>query len=158
MVSVKLQNRLITFLTSFFYLGYAPFASGTIGTIGALPLYYFMFKDLTNVQYILGVIVLTALCIYLSSRAVHIYNNNDPKEVVLDEVVGYLVAMAFIEPTAANIIIGFILFRLFDITKIFPVNRFESLKGGYGIVMDDVAAGIYANLILIGINALYVTK
>lgn len=157
-MSSKLKNRLITVLTSFFYLGYSPFASGSCGTIGALPLYYIMSQLLTDIQYLLLVIILSVFCIFLSFKAIKIYKNNDPKEVVLDEVVGYLVAMAFIKPTAVNIIIGFVLFRLFDIVKPFPINRLEKLKGGYGIVMDDIAAGIYTNLILIGINSLIIMK
>lgn len=158
MISSKLKNRLITVLTSFFYLGYSPFAPGSCGTIGALPLYYIMSQFLTDIQYLFSVIILSVFCIFLSFKTIKIYKNNDPKEVVLDEVVGYLVAMAFIKPTAVNIIIGFVLFRLFDIVKPFPINRLEKLKGGYGIVMDDIAAGIYTNLILIGITSLIIMK
>ncbi len=153
-----MTNRLITALTSFFYLGYSPFAPGSCGTIGALPLYYVMSRSLTDLQYLLLVVVLSVLCIFLSFKAIKIYKNNDPKEVVLDEVVGYLVAMALIEPTAVNIITGFVLFRAFDIVKPFPVNWLERLKGGYGIVMDDIAAGVYTNLILICINYFTVMK
>ncbi len=153
-----MTDRLITALTSFFYLGHSPFAPGSCGTIGALPLYYVMSRSLTDLQYLLLVVVLSVLCIFLSFKAIKIYKNNDPKEVVLDEVVGYLVAMALIEPTAVNIITGFVLFRAFDIVKPFPVNWLERLKGGYGIVMDDIAAGVYTNLILICINYFTVMK
>lgn len=128
-----MQNRLVTILASFFYLGHSPFAPGTIGTIGALPLYYLMSHFLTSVQYLFVLIILIPFCTFVSSKAIGIYKNNDPKEVVIDEVVGYLVAMVFITPTAINITIGFLLFRFFDIVKIFPSNQLERLKGELGL-------------------------
>ena len=88
----------------------------------------------------------------VSSRAEKIYNKEDPGEVVIDEVVGYLVTMAFIAPTAVNIVLGFLLFRALDILKPFPCRRLEKIHGGYGIVLDDVAAGVWANLLLVAIN------
>ncbi|MGI9533981.1 MAG: phosphatidylglycerophosphatase A family protein [Thermodesulfobacteriota bacterium] len=152
-----MKNRLTTILASFFYLGYSPFAPGTMGTIGAIPLYYLMIYFLTNVQYVFVTIFLILFGIFISFKAIAIYKNDDPKEIVIDEVVGYLVAMAFITPTALNIILGFFLFRIFDIVKPFPARQLENLKGGYGVVMDDVAAGIWANLVLIAVNS-YIIK
>ena len=152
-----MKNRLITILASFFYLGYSPIAPGTVGTIGALPLYYLLIYFLTNIQYLLVITILIVFGIIISFKAIDIYNNDDPKEIVIDEVVGYLVAMIFIMPTATNIILGFFLFRFFDIVKPYPCRKFEKLKGGYGVVMDDVAAGVWTNLALVVVN-IYIIK
>lgn len=70
----------------------------------------------------------------------------DPREVVIDEVMGMVVTLAFLPLNPKTIGIGFLLFRIFDIIKPFPVRRSEKLPGGWGIVMDDVIAGIYANV------------
>ena len=152
-----MKNRIITILASFFYLGYSPFAPGTMGTLGAVLLYYLLISFLTDIQYVIVTIILAVFGIIISFKAVNIYKNDDPKEIVIDEVVGYLVAMAFILPTATNIILGFFLFRFFDIVKPFPARRLEKLKGGYGVVLDDVAAGIWTNLVLIAVNS-YIIK
>lgn len=72
----------------------------------------------------------------------------DPGFIVADEVSGYLVTMAFAPVSVTSVVLGFFLFRLFDITKPPPARRFERLHGGMGIVMDDVAAGVYANVVL----------
>jgi phosphatidylglycerophosphatase A len=76
------------------------------------------------------------------------YKEADPRQVVVDEVCGYLVTMVFITSSLMNIIIGFFLFRFFDIVKPPPARSSERLPGGVGIVADDVVAGIYANIIL----------
>ena len=147
-----MKNRLITILASFFYLGYSPIAPGTMGTIGAIPLYYLLTAYLTNIQYLIAAIILTVFGIIISFKAVALYNEDDAKEIVIDEVVGYLVTMILIAPNTLNIVLGFFLFRFFDIVKPFPVRRFERLRGGYGVVMDDVVAGIMACLTLHIIN------
>jgi phosphatidylglycerophosphatase A len=76
------------------------------------------------------------------------YDGKDPSYIVIDELAGMFVAMAGHKPTALNIISGFILFRIFDIIKPYPIRRVERLKGGYGVVADDVLAGIFANCLI----------
>ena len=76
------------------------------------------------------------------------FGKSDPGQIVIDEVCGYLITMFLISLSLKNIILGFLLFRLFDIVKPPPIRRLERLRGGFGIVSDDVLAGIYANLIL----------
>ena len=147
-----MKNRLITILASFFYLGYSPLAPGTLGTLGAVPLYYLLAVNLTNFQYLVVTIILTVFGIIISFKAIAIYKNDDPDEIVIDEVAGYLVTMTFIVPSAFNIVLGFFLFRFFDILKPFPVRHLEKLRGGYGVVLDDIAAGVIACLLLNAIN------
>ncbi len=84
----------------------------------------------------------------MSTLAVNIYKKKDPSHVVIDEVCGYLFTMILIPFTWVNVILGFFLFRALDITKPYPIRKVEKLKDGYGIVLDDVLAGIYANIIM----------
>ncbi len=147
-----MNDRLNTIISSFFFLGYSPVAPGTAGTLGAIPLYYLMVTYLGGAQYLLTLVLITVLAIAVSSNAEKIYQREDPGEVVIDEVVGFLVTMAFITPTLLNVALGFFLFRALDILKPFPCRRLEKLHGGYGIVFDDVAAGVWANLLLVAIG------
>ena len=147
-----MKNRLITIIASFFYLGYSPYAPGTMGTVGAIPLYILLAVYLTNIQYLIVTIIFIVFGIIISSGAIAIYKDDDPKEIVIDEVAGYLVTMTFIVPSAFNIVLGFFLFRFFDILKPFPAKQLEKLRGGYGVVMDDVAAGVLACLSINAIN------
>ena len=76
------------------------------------------------------------------------WEKKDPGEVVIDEIVGYLITMGLIPFNLIKAIVGFFLFRVFDILKPFPIKRIEQIGGGWGIMLDDVIAGLYAALIL----------
>lgn len=134
-------------VATFFYVGLIPYAPGTWGTIAAIPLYYLI----SGAPYYLYIAV-TAVVIFISVRASdvveNIYGRSDPGQIVADEVCGYLVTMVLIPPTLTNIIIGFFLFRFFDMVKPPPSRQAERLPGGTGVVMDDVVAGIFANIVL----------
>ena len=134
-------------IATFFYLGYAPFAPGTAGTLGAIALFYLLSRFSTQV-YILFSLGFTIISIWASGEAEGMFGKTDPGHVVADEVCGYLVTMFLIPPSVRNIILGFFLFRFFDIVKPPPARRVERLPGGFGIVIDDIFAGIYANIIL----------
>ena len=125
-------------------LGLLPI-SGTFGTLGAIPLVIWM-RGLGILPKILLVIGGIALAIWASQRARDLIGKEDPSQVVIDEVAGFLTAMAFLPCQWTDIGIGFVLFRLFDIWKPFPARQMESLPGGVGIVMDDVMAGLYTAL------------
>lgn len=86
--------------------------------------------------------------VWSSSYAATIYGKKDPKKVVIDEVVGFLVAMMFIEFTPVRMVLGFFLSRIFDILKLPPARQAESLPAGNGIMLDDVIAGVQANIAL----------
>ncbi len=134
-------------IATFFYLGYFPLAPGTVGTLGAIALFYLLshFSTLVYVLFFLG---LTIISIWASAEAECIFGKPDPGQVVADEVCGYLVTMFLIPPSLRNIVLGFFLFRFFDIIKPHPVRKAERLSGGFGIVIDDIIAGIYSNVIL----------
>jgi phosphatidylglycerophosphatase A len=141
------KRWLVQVIATFFGLGYSPFAPGTAGTLGAIVLFYLLscFSPLVYVLFFLG---FTILSIWASGEAEGIFGKTDPGQVVIDEVCGYLVTMFLIPTTPRNIILGFFLFRFFDIIKPPPARRAERLPGGFGIVIDDVIAGIYSNIIL----------
>jgi len=95
------------------------------------------------------VVAFTFLAFYASQEAEKIFREKDSSRIVIDEWAGFLWAMLLVFPTLPHLLGGLVLFRFFDIVKIFPANVFQNqLPGGYGVVMDDVAAGIYANIVL----------
>lgn len=129
--------------------GYAPFAPGTVGTIAGIPV-YLLFSRLSWTFYLISVLILTLLAIYISREGEMIFNEKDSPRIVIDEIVGFQWTMFLVLPTVLHILLGFFLFRLFDIVKIFPAGYLQNrLPGGYGIVIDDVVAGMYSNIILL---------
>ena len=89
------------------------------------------------------------IAIWASDGAEVLLQSRDCKHIVIDEMIGFLVAMFMIPPTVRNIILGFLMFRAFDIIKPFPIRTLEErVRGGYGVVLDDILAGIYTNLII----------
>jgi phosphatidylglycerophosphatase A len=131
--------------------GYSPLAPGTAGSLVAALAFLFLPTYLPLMVLTAGLIALFFLAVWSAEVVAKAENRHDPAQVVIDEVVGMAVTVAFLPLTVATIAAGFVLFRIFDITKPFPARRSEKLPGGWGIVMDDVVAGIYANLVLRGV-------
>jgi phosphatidylglycerophosphatase A len=138
------------FLFTAFYSGYSPVAPGTMGTLVAMIIYIaenLVFYNVDPIKLNIFNFVFLLIIIYpsikLADSAEKFYKTKDPDQVVIDEVLGYWTGVLFIPFSFSYAIIAFILFRLFDITKPFPIRSFESLPGGWGIVMDDIVAGIY---------------
>lgn len=112
-------------------------------------LFYLLLAFLPWSAYLFFLLVFTAVAVYLAGEAEVSFGQKDPPCIVIDEVVGFLWTMLTVPPSMHAIIIGFILFRSFDIVKPFPVRLLQDkLPGGYGVVGDDVMAGIYSNLAL----------
>ncbi|MGA3207790.1 MAG: phosphatidylglycerophosphatase A [Syntrophales bacterium] len=144
-----LFDRLIKFVATGFGSGLVPFAPGTAGTIVGIPIYLALSR-LSWTQYFVFVVAFTCLACYVSGRAERMFGEKDTPLIVIDEMVGFQWAMFLIVPTVLHVFIGFILFRLFDILKIFPAGYVHRrLPGGYGVVIDDVVAGMYANIALL---------
>ena len=142
-----MRQALAKILGSAFGLGYAPFAPGTVGSAGA-ALAYFFIPALHNPLVLMPLILATtALGVWASSVMEEEYGE-DPSQAVIDEVAGQWLALAFLPATPFVVLQGFIFFRLFDILKPGPVDSLQNLPGGWGIMADDVLAGIFANVTL----------
>ncbi|MCY4043258.1 MAG: phosphatidylglycerophosphatase A [Candidatus Dadabacteria bacterium] len=132
-------------LASLFGLGYIPFAPGTFGTVGAAGVYALFLRHLDVPQFAVFCLVFTAAAVFVCDWEARALGAKDPQTIVMDEAAGFFwTAMFFSSGGAVEIASGVVLFRLFDITKPFPSRRLENLPGGWGIVLDDVYAGILA--------------
>jgi phosphatidylglycerophosphatase A len=142
------MDRLFMSIATGLGLGYAPFAPGTFGTMLALPI-YFLLRHLPLPLYFAVLATLIIVAVLAAGAAEKIIDRPDPGEVVIDEVVGMLVAMIAIPAHPLAWLLAFGLFRFFDIVKPWPVGYLDRhFHGGLGIVMDDLAAGLYAFLAL----------
>ncbi len=139
------MDRLVVFIATGAYSGYSPVASGTAGTLAAVPLYYLL-SYFGHEIYIGAIVVILPLSFWVSGKAEKIFDKKDSGLIVIDEIIGFLIAMLFIPPVWSFVVAGFILFRFFDISKIYPASKMEKLGGGFGVVMDDVVAGLYSNI------------
>ncbi|MGV8079152.1 MAG: phosphatidylglycerophosphatase A [Syntrophales bacterium] len=129
-------------------LGYVPVAPGTAGTLLGIPLFLVLYP-LSPPIFLAALIGCTGSAFWITGRAERIFQEKDSQKIVLDEIIGFLWTMGFISPTPAHLAAGFLLFRLLDITKPFPAGFLQrKAPGGYGVVLDDVAAGIYGNILL----------
>ena len=134
--------------------GYAPIAPGTAGAaVGCLLLWlYIYFIGIGNYWYFqigfLLITIFTTILGAIATREVEKEWGEDPSKVVIDEIIGVWISLLFLPLTWQNILIGFILFRIFDIAKPFGIRRLEAVKNGWGVMLDDVLAGIYANVCL----------
>jgi len=138
----------VMFLATGGYVGHAPFASGTFGSLVGLPIVYLLSKTNWALALIL-VIGLVLGAVWVAHKAESALKAKDPGCIVIDEIAGMCVTMLFIPLTLATGLAGFFLFRLFDVIKPPPVRQMErNLHGGWGVVMDDVVAGIMANIVL----------
>ncbi len=146
--SVVMLRNPVHFLSLGFGSGLFPVAPGTAGTLAAIPLYLLLAKlDLT--AYLAVTLLLFALGIYLCEVTSRELGGQDHPAIVWDEIVGYLITMIAVPPKIEWLIAGFMLFRLFDILKPWPIRVLDRrIKGGLGIMLDDVLAGIFAALIL----------
>ena len=131
-----------------FYSGYLPKAPGTWGSLVGLLLFYLL-HTLSLPVYLAVVAGIFVVGSFAAGEAEKILDSRDPGVVVIDEIAGMLITMIAVPATPLNMALGFILFRIFDITKPFPVNFFDQrFHGGLGIMLDDVMAGIYSLIIL----------
>jgi phosphatidylglycerophosphatase A len=142
-------------LASMLFLGYIPLASGTIGSaVTVAGLWWFECRTgmpVTPLTWWMFTLAVIAFSVLVSSRPRDVFGEDDPSRVIIDECAGQLVSFLFVPLSIKTLILGFFLFRFFDIVKPYPVHTMESLDGGLGIVMDDVAAGVLTNVSLLAI-------
>jgi phosphatidylglycerophosphatase A len=140
------MKTVIKLLNTFFYTGYFPCCPGTIGSLAGLGFYYLV-KD--NFLYYSAFTLFFLFCGFLlAGQAEKLFGERDSQRIVIDEACGMLLSLYLIPYSLKTVIIGFILFRIFDILKPPPLKRLQNLKGSAGIMLDDIGDAVYTNLIL----------
>jgi phosphatidylglycerophosphatase A len=138
--------RLGLFISTCGYLGYVPIAPGTFGSAAGLAVFAAVRWSGSPAVELAVMLLLFTVGVWSASAAEKHFGGVDPAPVILDEVVGMLITLAFIPVSITGAIVGFLLFRLFDVVKPWPANRLERLHGGLGIMADDAMAGVYGNV------------
>ncbi len=149
----SLTVRIARVLATWFGCGLAPVAPGTVGTLGALPLWYLV-RGAGPLGVLATATVVTLAGVWAAGVVARERGVKDPQLVVIDEVAGVLVALAAAPTTTSGTVAAVVLFRVFDMTKPFPARRAEELPGGWGIVLDDVIAGVQAAAVVRALDAL----
>ena len=152
-ISIKSAMRqLVIFIATGAWSGYAPFAPGTFGSIVGLIVGCLVFAPIwrrSPAAFLIVFVIVFVLACWIAGCAEKMLGEHDSSKIVLDEVLG-MVATMFMNPTGwISLAAGFALFRIFDIIKPFPASLIDRrVRGGAGVMLDDIAAGIYANLVL----------
>jgi phosphatidylglycerophosphatase A len=129
------------------YAGRFPIAPGTAGTLVGVGL-YLLLKGVHPAAYFLVCVVVALVGAWVSGRAEELLGKKDHPSIVIDEIAGYMVSMFMVPPAWGFLVAGFFLFRIFDIVKPYPLRRLEEIRGGLGVMLDDIGAGIYTNVVL----------
>ena len=131
-------------------VGYLPLMPGTFGSLLAVAIFVTLVR-VSAVAILISILVVTFAGIWAGTRTEELSDRKDPGKVVIDEVAGQLIALFpltfFASWSITAVIVSFILFRFFDIVKPYPANRLQALNGGWGIMCDDLIAGVYAGII-----------
>lgn len=151
------KARVAYILAIWFGCGLSPIAPGTVGSLGALPLYYAV-RNYGTVGVLGAALVTAVIGIWAAGIVADRLNAKDPQIVVIDEVSGVLITLAAAPPSAMGVVTAFVLFRLFDMSKPFPARQAERLPGGFGIVVDDVVAGIQGAVVMLLLRELEVLR
>jgi phosphatidylglycerophosphatase A len=147
------MHRVGLFIATCGYLGYVPIAPGTFGSAAGLAAFYAVRSTGSTGVELAAIIVLFLIGIWSGTVAEQHFSGVDPAPVVLDEVVGMLITLAFLPVSVTGAIVGFIVFRVLDVVKPWPSARFERLPGGLGVMADDGMAALYGNLAMRGLIA-----
>jgi len=141
-------TRLAVFISTVGYCGYFPFAPGTVGSAAGLVVYLLVWWTRSPLVEIGLIVALFAAGVWAGTISERYFGGIDPGPIVVDEVVGMLITLAFIPVGWSGALAGFVLFRVFDVFKPWPARSLERLHGGLGVMADDAMAAVYANLSL----------
>ena len=150
---MSINKKILLYLSRFaevYPIGHSKYAPGTIGSLIGVLIGYFLILNLDVKFYLIFLLIFIIVSYLLCEAHLKLYNKKDPKEVVVDEVSGQLIAiLACVQSEKftyifLSLLLSFILFRFFDITKIGPIKKFENLPNGIGIMADDIVAGFFA--------------
>jgi phosphatidylglycerophosphatase A len=142
------MKSLAVFLATFGYVGFFPIAPGTAGSAAALVLYAILRWFGSPALEVMTIVVVGAAGVWAASLTEVALARKDPGPVVIDEVLGMLMTLAFIPLSVTGVLVGFFVFRVLDVIKPFPAGRLEHLPRGFGIMADDAMAGLYGQLLM----------
>src|SRR3989338_921665 len=141
------SNLLIKLLSSVFYLGYSKFLPGTLASLAAFFTYIFFIRGNTA-AHLASVLIITNLGFLITAKAEELFKSKDAREIVIDDFNGMLAGLLFLPYSLSFGLLGFILFRIMDGLKPYPICKIDKLKGGMGVMGDDLMAGLFVNIIL----------
>jgi len=141
-----MRNFTVKILSTFFYVGYLPFIPGTFGSLVGVALFY-LTKNSPFI-YVLSILTMIILGFLTAGKAEKVFGKKDASCIVIDEIAGMLLSFMFIPYSRQTVIIAFVIFRIFDALKPYPAGSLQNLRGGLGIMCDDIIAGLYTNIVL----------
>lgn len=144
------MNAVSPWIATVFRIGYLPLAPGTWGSIAAFLVWYFFMTDISPFLLILFSLIVFFVGVLTSNAVIQTTAKSDPSEVVIDELAGQWIALVALPHTLGYGMAALVLFRILDIFKPPPIKQLERLPGGWGIMLDDAAAGIMTCIILNG--------
>jgi len=142
----KARDFIIKLVSTFFFLGFFPYIPGTFASFVCLFFVWFL-KDLFFIYFLVTLLIII-LGFITSGQAEILFNKKDSRFIVIDEAGGIFLSFLLVPLSFKSILLGFFLFRALDALKVFPASRLEKLRGAGGIMLDDLVAGIYTNIIL----------
>ena len=140
-------ESLIKLISSMFYIGYSHFLPGTLASLAGFLAYVFFIRG-NAVGHLGTVIFCTVIGFALSDKAEKLFQRKDARQIVIDDFNGMLIGMLFLPYNLKLAVIGFIVFRVMDGLKPYPIYKIDKWKGALGIMGDDILAGVYTNIIL----------
>ena len=143
----RIKKAVIIFIAQGAYAGRFPVAPGTAGTLIGVLIYLWI-RAISPAAYLALCIIVTMIGTWIAGRAESLLGRKDSPSIVIDEIAGYLVAMFMVPRGLGFMVAGFLLFRVFDIIKPYPLKRLQNIHGGAGVMADDIGAGVYTNLVL----------
>lgn len=147
-MSATRKNDLIVFLATGCFTGFLPAMPGTWGTFAAVPLVILAHKGDATSQ-LISAVVFILFAVWIAGKAEVLFGAKDARPIVIDEMAGFIISLIWLPFSPLTVCLGFVLFRLFDIVKPPPIASVEKrLQSGWGVVMDDVLAGVYTNISL----------
>ncbi len=145
-----MKNKIAVWFATVFGIGYLPKAPGTWGSLFAFGL-YLLFPNFNYGFLVFGLLILgSIIAVFICSEAEKKLGHDNGK-IIIDELFGYFFAILFIPKSLLIGFLGFLLFRIFDIFKPFPINKLQNLPKGWGVMADDILAGIFSNIILLAV-------
>ncbi len=139
------MSQVALLISTFGYVGYFPIAPGTAGSVAAIALYALVRWAGSPMVDVATIVLVLAAGIWAATASEPLLGGKDPGPIVIDEVLGMLLTLAFLPLSALGVLAGFFLFRAFDVAKPWPAARMERLHGGWGVMLDDAVAGLYAH-------------